>query len=215
MRILRFSALLAILLVAGACGGTDSDTSSTADATASTDSSADDNASSDGDRDRDTASTTAPSSTTTDDDAGGSTDSSNDETSNDGGSGSDGASDDGAAGTVKVQLESIDGLFVEGFEIGLRFEATSGEVLASTLWSDVVASADDPSPNAFYTAVHEQQVPAGEVVVLATVNVGIGPPPETPDLTGPMACELTVDVPAGGEVDVEVAFDDSGCLREL
>jgi hypothetical protein len=117
-------------------------------------------------------------------------------------------------GTVAVHIEELDGVFVEGFEVGLRFETPEGEVLGSTLWSDFVQTQQDDSLDAYYDSVFEQEVPAGSVVVLASVNVGIGPPPEVPDLDGPLRCRLEVEVPDGGRVDVEVRFDDpDACLR--
>jgi hypothetical protein len=117
-------------------------------------------------------------------------------------------------GTVAVHIQELDGVFVEGFEVGLRFETPDGEVIASTLWSDFVESLDSESIEAYYDSVLEQDVPAGTVVVLASANVGIGPPPEVPDLDGDLRCRLEVEVPAEARVDVEVTFDDpADCLR--
>lgn len=116
-------------------------------------------------------------------------------------------------GTIAVHIEEVEGVFVEGFEVGLRFETPDGEVIASTLWTDFVESLGTDSIDAFYDSVLEQEVPAGTVVVLATANVGAGPPPEAPDLDGDLRCRLEVDVPDGGRTDVEVTFDDQDCLR--
>ncbi len=117
-------------------------------------------------------------------------------------------------GTVAVRLEQIDGVFVEGFEVGLRFETPEGNIISSTLWSEFIETQGDASLDAYYNSVLEQDVPAGPVVVLATANVGMGPPPEVPDLDGDLRCRLEVDVPADGRVDVEVTFDDpNDCLR--
>lgn len=117
-------------------------------------------------------------------------------------------------GTINVRLEEVEGVFIEGFEIGLRFETPDGEVIDSTLWSDFVVSLGDPDLDAFYSSVLEQDVPAGDVVVMATVNVGIGPAPEVPDLAGELQCRLDVDVPADGSVDVVVTFSgDADCLQ--
>jgi hypothetical protein len=121
---------------------------------------------------------------------------------------------DSGSGVIAVQLEELDGVFVEGFEVGLRFETSDGTVIGSTLWSDFVASTTDASLEAYYGSVLEQDVPAGTVVVLASANVGIGPPPEIPDLDGPLRCRLEVVVPEDGRIDVEVTFDDpDACLR--
>jgi hypothetical protein len=124
------------------------------------------------------------------------------------------ADQDSGSGVIAVHMEELDGVFVEGFEVGLRFETPDGEVIGSTLWSDFVASIPDASLEAYYDSVLEQDVPAGTVVVLASANVGIGPPPEIPDLDGPLRCRLEVAVPQDGRVDVEVTFDDpDACLR--
>lgn len=118
------------------------------------------------------------------------------------------------AGTISVRLEEVDGFFAEGFEIGLRFETPDGEVIDSVLWSDFVTTRDDPDIDTYYDSVLEQDVPPGEVVVLASVNVGIGPPPEVPDLGGELRCRLVVDVPADGNVEVVVTFSgDDDCLE--
>ena len=122
----------------------------------------------------------------------------------------------GDSGTVAIQLEQVEGIFIEGFEIGLRVETADGTTLSAALWSDVVEAGGVTSPDAYYDTVYEVSVPAGPVVVLATVNVGMGPPPETPDLAGDMDCKLPVEVPADGRVDVEVLFDGGragNCLR--
>lgn len=119
-------------------------------------------------------------------------------------------------GTVAVQLQDVEGFFIEGFEVGLRFETADGEVIATTLWSDFVNSQGEPSLEDYYDNVLEQSVPAGDIVVLAEANVGIGPGPEIPDIDGDLRCRLNVQVPANGRVDVEVAFDEgSDCLQLL
>ena len=116
--------------------------------------------------------------------------------------------------TVAVHIEETDGIFIEGFEVGLRFETPDGQTIGSTLWSDFVESQGDTSIEAYYDSVLEQEVPAGSVVVLASANVGIGPPPEVPDVDGALRCRLEVEVPDTGRVDVEVTFDDPDeCLR--
>ena len=135
--------------------------------------------------------------------------------------GSSGGEEPGAApggvGVVTVQLEPVEGFFVEGFEVGLRFETGDGDVLHSTLWTDYISDlVTDPSMEDHYDSVLRQEVPAGPVVVLATVNIGAGPPPEIPDVAGELRCRLDLEVPTDGEVAVEVTFDErDGCLREL
>ncbi len=121
-----------------------------------------------------------------------------------------------ATGVVAVSLEEVGGFFIEGFEIGLRFENATGEVIAATLWSDFVVSQGDTSLEDFYDSILEQVVPAGELVVLATANVGMGPPPEVPDLGGDLRCRLEVVVPENGRVNVEVSFvNHENCLSVI
>ncbi len=120
-----------------------------------------------------------------------------------------------STGTINVRLDEVEGFFIEGFEVGLRFETPDGEVIDSTLWSDFVAAQGDPDISAFYESVLEQHVPAGEVVVLASANVGAGPPAEVPDLDGDLQCRLVVDVPANGSVDVVVTFSGNEECLEL
>ena len=124
--------------------------------------------------------------------------------------------DGDGTGVVAVSIEEVEGFFTEGFEVGFRFETTDGERIDALLWSDFVAEQGSNDLEAYYTSVLEQEVPAGDVVVLATANIGIGPPPDTPDLDGEMRCRLEVNVPAGGRVEVQVGFSDPAtCLREL
>lgn len=122
-----------------------------------------------------------------------------------------------ADGIVAVSLEEVGGIFVEGFEVGLRFEDGNGKRLGGTLWSDFIRSLDgEPSMDRWYDSVLEQVVPAGTVVVRAAASVGMGPGPSVPDIDGPLPCELTLDVPAGNRVRVEVSFTGTDqCLRQL
>jgi hypothetical protein len=124
--------------------------------------------------------------------------------------------DESEPGTIAVHIEEVGGVFIEGFEVGLRFETSDGEVIASTLWTDFVQSLGMASIDAYYDSVLEQDVPAGTVVVLASANVGAGPAPEVPDLAGDLRCRLEVEVPESGRADVEVTFGDpDDCLRQL
>lgn len=120
------------------------------------------------------------------------------------------------AGKLVIGLEEVEGVFIEGFEAGIRIEEPDGTVVASWLWTDVVEQFGDGSARAYYETVLEESVAAGTLVVLATVNVGIGPPPEIPDLTGEMDCRLKVDVPTDGQAVVEINFSGtSDCLRQV
>ena len=107
-------------------------------------------------------------------------------------------------------------MFIEGFEIGIRIETGDGEVLFKTLWSDYIASLGDTNIRAYYDSVLTQEQPAGPVVVLATVNVGAGPAPVTPDIDGPLNCQLKVDLPPAGQIEVEISFNGTpDCVRQI
>jgi hypothetical protein len=66
---------------------------------------------------------------------------------------------DAATGEIRVQLEEVDGVFIEGFEVGLRFESGAGELIGSTLWSDFVASTGRTDIDSYYDSVLSQAVP--------------------------------------------------------
>ena len=118
-----------------------------------------------------------------------------------------------AAGTVSVRLETVQGIFTEGFEVGLRFEDGDGKVIDATLWSAFVESQVEPAARDYYGSVYELTVPAGRVAVLASANIGIGPGPEIPDIEGNLRCRLDLDIGEGEHVAVEVAFTgNSDCL---
>ena len=125
-----------------------------------------------------------------------------------------GASPIAVPGTIRVRLQQLDYIFIEGFEIGLRFETTDGTVIDSTLWSDFVLS-QNPNPKIadVYDSVLEQSVPAGDIVVFAEVLISPGTKIVPPDLDGPLPCRLHVAVPEDGQIDVEVFFVPANCLR--
>lgn len=130
--------------------------------------------------------------------------------------GSDGDNPGTGTGTLVIALEEVQGFFIEGFEVGLRIEQGDGTVVSSWRWNDVVEQFGDGTASAFYETVLEEPVPAGTLVLLATVNVGIGPPPEVPDLDGEMDCRIKVEVPDGGRAEVEVNFSGTpDCLRQV
>ena len=115
---------------------------------------------------------------------------------------------DGRAGQVDVSIQPVEGLFIEGFQVGLRFEDGDGKVLDSAYWSDVVHSlVDEPAPEDFYATVMHEPVPAGTAVVRAEVTLGSSGPPPDPDLSGSLPCAAKVPVAAGETVRVEVRFD--------
>lgn len=116
-------------------------------------------------------------------------------------------------GQIAIRFEEVQGVFIEGFEAGIRIETVEGETLYATLWTDFVQGQDNPNITDYYESVLIRAVPATEIVVLATVNVGRGPAPVTPDITGEMACRLVLDVPADGVVEIELAFNGTeNCL---
>lgn len=117
---------------------------------------------------------------------------------------------------VAVRIEEVDGIFIEGFEVGLRFETGDGDVIESMRWSDFVAAQEPSTPESYYDAVLEQTVPAGEVVVLAEVTVGTGPPPSVPDLEGELPCRVELQLAEDERAELEVRFDaPEDCLRQL
>lgn len=126
----------------------------------------------------------------------------------------DSPTDDGAgSGTIAVHIEDVEGFFIEGFEVGLRFETSDGDVIASTQWTDYVAAQGDGTLESFYDTVLEQPVPAGDIVVFASANIGAGPPPEIPDVEGDLRCRLDLTLADGERVDIEVTFADTdNCL---
>lgn len=121
---------------------------------------------------------------------------------------------DAGPGEIRVQLEEIDGVFVEGFEVGLRFETSDGELITATLWSDFVTSTGRTDIDSYYDSVLIQSVPAGTVRVSAEVTIGAGPPPSIPDLSAELPCLLVVEVEPGAVVAMEATFNDApNCLR--
>lgn len=118
-----------------------------------------------------------------------------------------------ADASVALSLEAIEGFFIEGFEVAIRFEDSSGRTINSTYWTDFVQSLGDPTLEDYYQSVLVQAVPPGRVTVLAQTAVGMGPPPVQPDLEGELACSLVLDLEPGQRVDVEVSFSgEADCL---
>lgn len=123
---------------------------------------------------------------------------------------------DESPGEIRVRLEDVDGVFTEGFEVGLRFDTADEKVIASTLWSDFVESTGRSDIDSYYDSVLVQSVPAGTVRVSAEVNIGAGPGPSRPDLTAELPCVLVIEVDPGAVVVVEASFNDpANCLRRV
>ena len=92
-------------------------------------------------------------------------------------------------GTLAVDLERIDGMFVEGFDVTLRFYGAGDDLLAEREWSKVA-----PDGEGYYSYVHREPVPAGPVRLVSFVRISPGgavPPPEGP------GCETDVDIADG------------------
>jgi hypothetical protein len=104
-------------------------------------------------------------------------------------------------GTLAVDLEPVDGVFVEGFDVTLRFFGADDEMIAERDWSDVAAGGTDPQ--SYYTYVHQEQVPAGSVRLVSYMRISPGgaiPPPQEP------GCETTVDVADGDTARITLLF---------
>jgi hypothetical protein len=133
-------------------------------------------------------------------------------TAPEGGGAGEGGEGDAEVGFVVVHLEPTDAIFIEGFEVGLRFDdPDTGEELKRAVWSELMGPGADP-----YAFFVEQPLRPGPVRLGVDVNIGIGPGPEPPDLDADrLPCELDLEVVAGETVEVEVGFDDStaDCAR--
>jgi len=98
-------------------------------------------------------------------------------------------------GTLAVDLEPVEGMFIEGFDVTLQFYDSGDNLLSERVWSESVTSTGttaapgDIDPH--YTHVLREPVPAGTVRLVTVMRIGLDP-------EGPR-CETTVDV---GEADV-------------
>lgn len=116
-------------------------------------------------------------------------------------------------GAIAVRLEKTEGYFIEGFELALRFETAAGEFIEALSWNDFVRSRGESTLRDYYDTVLEQIVPAGEVILFASMEIGDAAPPRAPDPLGELRCRLAVEVPAAGRVEVEVSFAAKDCLH--
>lgn len=109
-----------------------------------------------------------------------------------------------AAGALAVDLEVIEGIMVEGFDVTLRFYGPDGALVAEREWVDAVQQArlgDEIGDH--YDFVLRQKVPAGANRLVSYVRVSPGgpvPPPEGP------GCVTDVEVPAGDTPRVTLQF---------
>jgi len=98
-------------------------------------------------------------------------------------------------GSLAVDLEPVEGMFIEGFDVTLQFYDAGDNLLAERTWSEsasatgTTAAAGDVDP--YYTHVLREPVPSGTNRLVTTMR--INPDPEGPP------CETTVDV---GQADV-------------
>lgn len=112
------------------------------------------------------------------------------------------AADDTSDGTatVEVALEPTESVFVEGFELTLRFETGDDTELETVDWSSFVQAADTTDIRAFYDSVLPQEVPAGTVRVVSTMEIGMSGGPMDP-------CTTELDLAPGETARVTIAFD--------
>jgi hypothetical protein len=116
--------------------------------------------------------------------------------------GTGGTGGTGGQGTLAVDLEPLDGVMVEGFDVTLRFYSPDDELVAEREWSKVAPSGGDV--DAYSTYVHREPVPAGPVRLVSYMRISPGgaiPPPQEP------GCETTVDVADGDTTRVTLLFD--------
>jgi hypothetical protein len=131
------------------------------------------------------------------DDGGSSTD------PTDGDTAGGGAAPSSGEGTLVVDLEPTEGVFVEGFDVTLQVYDADDEVIAEREWSEIAAGAASDDPQGYYTYVHEEPVPAGPVRLVSFMRISPGgaiPPPQGP------GCETTVDVADGDTARVTLLF---------
>jgi hypothetical protein len=114
--------------------------------------------------------------------------------------GGDGAAAGGDA-TLAVDLERIDGVLVEGFDVTLKFYGPDDELVSEKEWSQVVPEGDDPQ--AYYDYKLDEPVPAGQVKLVSYMRISPGgaiPPAQEP------GCETTVDIAAGDTARITLLF---------
>jgi hypothetical protein len=93
-------------------------------------------------------------------------------------------------GTLAVNLAPVEGLFVDGFDVTLRYLDADGDETGAIDWSQSVPP--NASLDTYYKHVHNQAVPAGAVTLQSWVRTSPGGP--VPPSSGP-AC--TTDVAVG------------------
>jgi hypothetical protein len=110
--------------------------------------------------------------------------------------------------TLAVDMEPIEFVFIEGFDVTMRFYGPDGDLVAEREWSDAVA-AGGPSDDLddYYDFVLRQVVPAGTVRLVTWVRLSEGGPIGPP--AGP-GCETVLDVAADDTARVTLLFGPDG-----
>lgn len=115
-------------------------------------------------------------------------------------------------GTLVVDLEPVEAVFVEGFDVTLRVYGHTGDLLAEREWSEAVAEGGattdpgggvDPYVDPYYMHVLREAVPAGTIRLVTFMRISPGgsiPPPEGP------GCETTVEVGAADATRITLLF---------
>jgi hypothetical protein len=107
----------------------------------------------------------------------------------------------GGEATVHVELEETDQLFIEGFNVIVTFVDGDGEELSTHDWNqDVVGPGAEPDE--YYDATLTEQVPAGRIDVVTTMNIGMSEPGEP--------CTTHLDLEVGADATVTVFFIPQG-----
>jgi hypothetical protein len=108
-----------------------------------------------------------------------------------------------AEGTVLLQLEQIQGMLIEGFQLKVRLEAPPGHQVLSSTWLDLLHR-QKPKPEKidFYGTVIPTSVPAGPFVLETVMHPGMEPAQPT--------CVSRGLVEPGGFATVTVKFQNEG-----
>jgi hypothetical protein len=104
--------------------------------------------------------------------------------------------------TLAVDLERIEGIMIEGFDVTLKFYGPDDELISEREWSQVVPDGGG-DPQAFYDYVLNEPVPAGQVKRVSYMRISPGgaiPPPQEP------GCETTVDIADGDTARITLLF---------
>ena len=111
------------------------------------------------------------------------------------------------SGTIRVRLEPLDGVLVEGFQLAVRLEAPPGHALVSSTWAELVREqSPTPSLPEIYDFVVRTPAPAGPFVLNTIMHPGMEDP-QSP-------CVTRGNLADGGTVTVVVKFQNiDGCSR--